>query len=119
MATWNGPGHWRSYADTVQPGYSHPDYDPETSGAATVASKHATMEMATTQNVNNPNQTLYRYTCSEHPDWRMAATTNPVEAQQRAIEHEDEHSMSADELAAHRRANDPFAQFENQDDFGF
>lgn len=23
--TWNGPGHWRSHADEVQPGYVHPD----------------------------------------------------------------------------------------------
>jgi hypothetical protein len=27
--TWNGPGHWRSHAEAVQPGYVHPDDEGE------------------------------------------------------------------------------------------
>lgn len=46
MVTWNGPGHWRSYANRVQPGYSDPAYDP--AGAPVAGSTMTTASQPST-----------------------------------------------------------------------
>lgn len=46
--TWHGPGHWRSHAEQVQPGYRHPDDDHEYGEEVTAALSEPTHHQGAT-----------------------------------------------------------------------